>query len=83
MVTMGDPSSASTAGPFAVVGYAFKLPQEAENETGFWEILEDKKNVMTEWPKDRISVDGFDDGGVKRPNMVCPLRSQYIRLTCN
>lgn len=57
--------------PFAIVGYAFKLPQEADDEAGFWEVMQTKRNVMTEWPEDRVSIEGFEDGGVRRPNMVC------------
>jgi acyl transferase domain-containing protein len=56
--------------PFAIVGYAFKLPQEAEDEAGFWEVLEKRKNVMTEWPQNRIAVDAFYDADIKKPNMV-------------
>ena len=45
--------------PIAVVGMAFKFPQEATTEKGFWAILQGKRNVMTEWPKDRINIDAF------------------------
>ncbi len=43
----------------AIVGFSFKFPQDAKEQSSFWEILRDRKNVMTEWPKERITVNSF------------------------
>jgi hypothetical protein len=56
--------------PFAIVGISFKGPQEAVGEDGLWDVLQARKNLMTEWPEERATVDTFYDGGTKRPNKV-------------
>ncbi|KAK8065059.1 hypothetical protein PG997_011806 [Apiospora hydei] len=45
----------------AIVGLSYRLPQEAENESGFWELLEQRRNAMTEWPGTRINLETFHD----------------------
>ncbi|KAI0418238.1 hypothetical protein F5X98DRAFT_123264 [Xylaria grammica] len=45
----------------AIVGVSFKMPQEAVNEASLWELLEKKKNVMTEWPTSRVNLESFYD----------------------
>lgn len=45
--------------PFAIVGVSFRMPQEAVDENSFWDVLSAKKNLMTEWPKDRVNIDSF------------------------
>ncbi|KAI0112236.1 polyketide synthase PksD [Nemania sp. FL0031] len=45
--------------PIAITGFSFRLPQGAENESSFWDILVNGKNVMTEWPKSRANIDAF------------------------
>lgn len=54
----------------AIVGASFKMPQEAESENGYWDILEEKRNVMTEWPESRINLDSFYDA-TGASNKVC------------
>ncbi|CAN9081152.1 unnamed protein product [Alternaria alternata] len=45
--------------PIAIVGLAFKLPQDIEDEASFWHILEQGQSMMTEWPKSRVDVNAF------------------------
>lgn len=45
--------------PIAVVGLSFKLPQGAEDESSFWEMLMEGRNVMEEWPASRANLDSF------------------------
>lgn len=59
--------------PFAIVGISFRGPQEAIGEDGLLDVLQARKNLMTEWPKERTTVDSFYDGSSKRPNKVCYL----------
>ncbi|KAH8897429.1 hypothetical protein GQ53DRAFT_791898 [Thozetella sp. PMI_491] len=65
--------------PFAIVGMAFKMPQEAVNETSFWEVLEARKNLMTEWPENRANVDCFYDGGSKKPNTLHGRGAHFVK----
>ncbi|EWG35889.1 hypothetical protein FVEG_00079 [Fusarium verticillioides 7600] len=43
----------------AIVGYSFKLPQGAEDDDVFWDVLENRRNLMTEWPESRVKTDSF------------------------
>lgn len=52
--------------PFAIVGFAFKLAQDAVDESSLWEVLENGKNLMTTWPEDRANIDTYHDGGSKK-----------------
>lgn len=51
----------SMADDIAIVGISFKGPQEAENEADLWNVLEGRKNLMTDWPKSRVNLDSFYD----------------------
>ncbi|KAI0110924.1 hypothetical protein GGR51DRAFT_569554 [Nemania sp. FL0031] len=42
----------------AIVGMAFEVPQ-ADDEDSFWLALEQKRNMMTEWPSSRMNLDTF------------------------
>jgi acyl transferase domain-containing protein len=50
----------------AITGFSFKFPQGAEDEAGFWEILENGRNVMSPWPEKRANVDAFRHPGDTR-----------------
>lgn len=45
--------------PVAVIGFSFKFPQEATTAESFWEMLDDGRCAMTEFPSDRLSIDSF------------------------
>lgn len=40
----------------AIVGFSFKLPQGVEDVASFWDVLANRKNLMTNWPESRINV---------------------------
>lgn len=63
-------NSTTTMEPLAIVGLSFKLPQDAVDEASFWKVMENRKNLSTDWPADRSSLDGFFKNGPKEPNMV-------------
>ena len=56
--------------PIAIVGLSFKLPQEAENESGFWKLLVERRNAMTEWPSSRVNLETFYDADSKGSGKV-------------
>lgn len=59
--------------PVAVIGFSFKMAQEAVDEDGLWEVLQNRRNLMTEWPENRITLDAFYDGGSRKNGTVCSL----------
>ncbi|RCI10159.1 hypothetical protein L249_8593 [Ophiocordyceps polyrhachis-furcata BCC 54312] len=65
--------------PFAVVGLSFKMPQEAVNESSLWEVLEQRKNLMTTWPEDRAVIDSFHDRGTKNLNTMHARGAHFLR----
>ncbi|KAI8964847.1 hypothetical protein F5Y11DRAFT_57289 [Daldinia sp. FL1419] len=54
-------SEPSGSGDIAIVGLSFKLPQDADDDASFWNILESKRNLMTEWPESRVKTGSFLD----------------------
>jgi hypothetical protein len=61
--------------PIAIVGIAFKFPQGAESESSLWEKLMNQECTSTEWPKDRLNIDGFWNPDPKKMNTVRLLKS--------
>lgn len=61
----------------AVVGYSFKLPQGIDDDYSFWEVLQERRNLSTEWPASRINIDSFLDGN---SHTVCPDLSHILIL---
>ncbi|KAI1459907.1 hypothetical protein F4805DRAFT_35615 [Annulohypoxylon moriforme] len=53
----------------AIVGFAFKLPQDVNDVSSFWEVLENRRNLMTEWPESRINNGSFESS--KEGNVRC------------
>ncbi|KAI1806524.1 hypothetical protein F4811DRAFT_510318 [Daldinia bambusicola] len=53
----------------AVVGFSFKLPQDVNDVSSLWEVLENKRNLMTEWPENRIKTGSFEAS--KEGNVRC------------
>jgi acyl transferase domain-containing protein len=45
--------------PIAVVGLAFKFPQDVVTEGALWRLLMEKRCTTTEWPQDRINIDSY------------------------
>ncbi|KAI1453481.1 hypothetical protein F4805DRAFT_478404 [Annulohypoxylon moriforme] len=43
--------------PFAIIGISFKLPQDATDESSFWKVLEEGRNLSSEWPENRKTLD--------------------------
>ncbi|KAI9660404.1 MAG: Type I Iterative PKS [Bathelium mastoideum] len=45
--------------PIAVVGYSLKFPQDATSSKGFWKMLVQRENAMTDFPADRVNISAF------------------------
>ncbi|ROW08771.1 hypothetical protein VPNG_06429 [Cytospora leucostoma] len=58
--------------PLAIIGFGLEYPQDAKTPEGFWRVLKEKRDVMTEWPSDRLNLDAFfyRDEGQKQQKLV-------------
>lgn len=54
----------------AVVGFSFEFPQNTRSAQSLWKTLEEKKCLVSEWPKDRLNLDAFYDPNVERRDTV-------------
>ncbi|KAF1852053.1 polyketide synthase PksD [Cucurbitaria berberidis CBS 394.84] len=63
--------------PIAIVGLAFRLPQGVEDESSFWDVLEQSKSVMTAWPESRVNIDAFIRPHDATPNTL-PSRGAHF-----
>lgn len=52
----------STSDDIAVVGFSFKLPQDVEDVSSFWDVLQNRRNLLTPWPESRINAESFVSG---------------------
>ncbi|KAK3329248.1 hypothetical protein B0H66DRAFT_634456 [Apodospora peruviana] len=65
--------------PYAIVGVSFRMPQDALDESSLWEVLENRRNLVTDWPEDRVSVDSFHDGGSKKLNTLHGRGAHFLK----
>ncbi len=61
---MSEPhsTSASPAEPLAIVGYACRLPGGITDGTSYWQLLEERRDAVTEIPEDRWSHLAYSSG---------------------
>ncbi|KAI0156515.1 polyketide synthase PksD [Xylariaceae sp. FL1272] len=64
--------------PIAVTGFSFRLPQGAEDEASFWEMLVKGQNVMTKWPQSRANIDAFRSPSSNNVKNVLPSRGAHF-----
>jgi acyl transferase domain-containing protein len=57
-------------GDIAIVGLSFRLPQDIQDEDGFWDMLTSRKNMMGEWPASRTNIDSFYEPDSSSVNKV-------------
>lgn len=43
----------------AICGFSIKFPQDATSPNAFWKMMMEKRCAMTDFPEDRVCVDGF------------------------
>lgn len=46
----------------AVCGLSIKFPQDATSADSFWRMMCEKRCAMTEFPRNRLNVEGFYNG---------------------
>ncbi|PSN66572.1 reducing type I polyketide synthase [Corynespora cassiicola Philippines] len=64
--------------PIAIVGIAFKFPQGAESENSLWDKLMKQECTSTEWPKDRLNINGFWNPDPKKMNTIRPRNAHFL-----
>ena len=57
--------------PLAIIGHAFRLPQEAVSIKGFMDMLDGARCASTDFPTDRFHIDAFYRQNGKRHEDVC------------
>lgn len=50
----------------AIVGYSFKLPQDVNDDQSFWEALESRRNLRTDWPASRVDSASFVNNKLRK-----------------
>ncbi|KAI1410735.1 hypothetical protein F5Y13DRAFT_201943 [Hypoxylon sp. FL1857] len=63
----------------AIIGLSFKLPQGAEDESSLWSVLQERRNLRTEWPKSRLNIDSFYDTGSDRANNLYSRGGHFLK----
>nr|ALQ32786.1 putative polyketide synthase [Fusarium babinda] len=43
----------------AIIGYSFKLPQGVDDDTAFWDVLQNRRNLISDWPEGRVQTGSF------------------------
>ncbi|KXG50430.1 Acyl transferase/acyl hydrolase/lysophospholipase [Penicillium griseofulvum] len=56
---MSISSSFTVKDDIAIVGYSFRLPQDVNDDQSFWEVLENRRNLRTDWPESRGNPASF------------------------
>ncbi|KAL5090988.1 hypothetical protein Trisim1_003950 [Trichoderma cf. simile WF8] len=51
----------------AVVGFSFRLPQDVNDDMSFWEVLDNRRNLMTSCPESRMDAKSFLDTNASKP----------------
>lgn len=54
----------------AVVGFSFRLPQDLNDDMSFWEALDNRRNLMTSCPKDRMDATSFLDTNASKVRLL-------------
>jgi acyl transferase domain-containing protein len=67
MTKAGDDDSM----PIAVIGMGCRFPGDATSPEELWELLVNGRNAWSEFPKDRINIDGFYHPSGGRQGSVC------------
>jgi acyl transferase domain-containing protein len=55
----------------AIVGLALRFPGDATSPQKLWEVLERKASQWSEFPKDRLNIDGYYHPDSQRLGSVC------------
>ncbi|KAI3330341.1 hypothetical protein F4824DRAFT_478888 [Ustulina deusta] len=66
-------------GDVAVIGFSFKLPGGLDTVSSFWETLENRKNLLTDWPASRINGNAFHNPELAKRNKLYSQGGYFIK----
>ena len=76
-----SPVSSDVDEAIAVIGFSLKFPGDADSPASFWSMLENGRSAMSEWPKNRLTMDAFyhrDSTAAKRVCFMHPRLGQAL-----
>ncbi|KAJ4305130.1 hypothetical protein N0V90_000660 [Kalmusia sp. IMI 367209] len=62
----------------AIIGHSYRLPQDTNDDATFWDLLENGRNVMSEWPASRTSIDSFHSTEAQRDNLLTSRGAHFL-----
>ncbi|CAG9990817.1 unnamed protein product [Clonostachys byssicola] len=65
--------------PLAIVGLAFKFPGDATSPEGFWEVLNEKRCLATEFPSNRMNIDSFYDANNEAVDKLRLRKAHFLK----
>lgn len=57
------------ADPIVICGFSIKFPQEATSPEGLWKIMMERRCAMTDFPAERVNLNGFHQKDKKLNNV--------------
>ncbi|KAH6680488.1 hypothetical protein B0J14DRAFT_683803, partial [Halenospora varia] len=75
MVEFGEDASM----PIAVIGMACRFPGDATSPEKLWELLISGRNAWSEFPKDRVNIDGFYHPSGNRQGSICFKGGHFLK----
>lgn len=69
--------------PIAIVGYAFRFPEDAVDDQQFWNMMMEKRCVSSDAPTDRWNVAGWHHPDKRRRGQVRDPTSNTTRTREN
>ena len=64
--------------PIAVVGIGCRIPGAEDGPDGFWRLLEQGKDAISEVPSDRWDADAYYDANIDSPGRMCTRRGGFV-----
>lgn len=74
---MGDVKPVGSPSSFAIVGYAARFPGAPDTD-GFWDVLREGRDAISDVPRDRWDVDEFFDPEPGTPGKVVTRRAGFV-----
>lgn len=67
----------------AVIGVGLRFPGDATNPTKLWDVLENGTSQWSEFPKDRLNIDGYYHPGGDRQGSVSKVPFFWVLASAN